>query len=108
MAQRKLYREELKQKAEAAQKICAAYVFLLNLKKTNKAKYSELYPGQRNPLVGMLKMCPALQSMDISKCPIYNLNCEQTLEQCCNQKVLNLPNAIGEMQIIANALSQQR
>ncbi|MBR6364074.1 MAG: hypothetical protein IKS08_03240 [Alphaproteobacteria bacterium] len=100
--------QKTKAKKEAAKKICAAYVFLLNLKKTNKAKYSELYPGQRNPLVGMLKMCPALQSMDINLCPFCNPDSEQTVETCCNPNVLSLPDAISELQIISANLMKNR
>jgi len=97
----------LKQKTEAAQKICAAYVFLINLRKTNYAKYLELYTKQQKPITHMLKTCPALQSMDITLCPFCNPDCENTIDKCCNQKVLSIPNALSELQIIANNLQQR-
>ncbi len=108
LAQRKLYRAELKQKTESAQKICAAYVFLMNLRKTNREKYLELYTRQQKPLTSMLKTCAALQKMDINLCPFCNSNSEQTVETCCNPKVLSLPDAISELQIISANLMKNR
>ena len=99
--------QNLKQQAESAQKICAAYVFLLVLRKTNKEQYLQLYTRQQNPLIGMLKICPALQSMDINMCPLCNPDCDNNVCECCNQKVLSLPKALSELQIIANKLKQR-
>lgn len=98
----------MKQKSESAQKICAAYVFLLKLKKQNRPKYLELYTKKQNPLVGMLKTCVALQNMDINLCPFCNPNCGNMIEGCCNPKVLALPTAVNELQLIANDLSRQK
>ena len=100
-------RQKFKQNHEAAQKICAAYVFLIQLRKTNFQKYLELYTRNQKPLTSMLKMCPALQSMDINMCPLCNPNCENDVCKCCNQKVLPLPNALDKIQIIANELMQK-
>ena len=106
LAQNKQYREQLKQKAESAKKICAAYVFLLALRKNNKQEFLKIYTAQANPLIGMLKLCPALQSMDINMCPLCNSDCGNDICTCCNQKVLSLSNALAELQIIANKLKQ--
>ena len=99
-------RKVLKQKGEVAQKICAAYVFLLILQKKNKEKYLELYTQQQNPLCEMLKTCVALQNMDMNMCPFCNHNSEIVAAQCCNQKVLSIPNAMNEVQKLADALKQ--
>lgn len=107
LAQQKLYYQEQKQKIEIAKTVCAAYVFLLNLKKTNKEQYSKLYTRQQNPLIGMFKTCIALQNNDIQLCPFCNENCTQKPEQCCNQKILSIPNAIIEIQSLANTLKQR-
>ena len=96
-----------KEQAESAKQICAVFVFLMNLRKTNMKKYLELYTYQQRPLIHMLKMCPALQSMDINLCPFCNPESEQKAEECCNQKVLALPGAISEIQTIANNLRQR-
>ena len=104
LARNKEYREELKQKGEIAQKICAAYVFLLILRRKNKEKYLELYTQQQNPLCEMLKTCVALQNMDMNMCPFCNHNSEIVAAQCCNQKVLSIPNAMNEVQKLADAL----
>lgn len=97
----------MKQKAESAQKICAAYVFLLNLKKQNRPKYLELYTKKQNPLCGMLKTCVALQKMDIKLCPFCNPICEDMMEEWCNKKLLAVPNAINEIRKIADNLRQK-
>lgn len=99
-------RQKLKQSAESAQKICAAYVFLLALRKSDYKQYLELYTSQQKPLINMLKVCPALQSMDINLCPLCNPDCENNLCECCNQKVLTLPNIIPELQRIATELQK--
>ena len=96
-----------KEQAESAKRVCAAFIFLLNLRKTNMKKYLELYTYQQKPLIHMLKLCPALQSMDINLCPFCNPESGQKAEECCNQKVLALPDAIGEIQMIANNLRQR-
>ncbi len=100
-------RLKYKEQAESAQGVCVAFLFLLNLRKTNMKKYLELYTYQQKPLIHMLKTCPALQSMDINLCPFCNSDSGQKVEECCNQKVLALPNAINELQIIANNLRQR-
>ena len=99
--------QQRKQQMEVAKKVCAAYVFLLNLRRTKKADFLQLYTAQANPLIGMIKTCPALQNMDINLCPFCNPNSEARIEQCCNQKALSLPNAMAEIQIIANELKQR-
>lgn len=104
--QREIYAAR-KQQAESAKQICAAYAFLLALRKNNNKEYKTIYPGQQNPLLRMLKICPALQNMDISLCPFCNENCGTEPEQCCNQKVLAMPNAIDRLQEIANDLKQR-
>lgn len=101
------YHAELKQKSEAAKTVCAAYVFLLNLRKTDKEQYVSLYTSQQKPLIGMLKTCPALQNMDKKMCPFYNDKSTQQPEQCCNQKVLELANAKTMLKILANTLKQK-
>ena len=97
----------LKQQAEFAKKICAAYVFLLKLKEKDRGKYLELYTVKQNPLCGMLKTCVALQKMDINMCPFCNDKSGNMIEECYNQKLLAVPNAISEIQIIANNLRQK-
>lgn len=107
-AANKKYRERMKQTAESAQKVCAAYVFLMNLKEHNRKEYLKLYTRKQNPLTGMLKTCAALQSMDMTLCPFCNPASKQTIDTCCNQKVLSVPDAINEIQIIADNLMQNR
>ncbi len=107
LAQSKIYNQKLKQKAEVAKTVCAAYVFLLNLRKTNKELYLQLYTKRQEPLTGMLKTCVALQNMDINMCPLCNENCEHLLEKCCNQKVLAIPNVLQELHAIAEQLKQR-
>ncbi len=99
--------EMLKQQAKTAMQVCAAYVFLLNLKEKDRGKYLELYTVKQNPLCGMLKTCAALQKMDINLCPFCNDKSVNMIEECCNQKLLAVPNAISEIQIIANNLRQK-
>ena len=101
------YHAELKQKSESAKTVCAAHVFLLNLRKTDHEQYTSLYPNQQKPLIGMLKTCPALQNMDKKMCPFYNDKSTQQPEQCCNQKVLELANAKTMLKILANTLKQK-
>lgn len=105
--QGKLLYEKRRQQAEIAKKICAAYVFLLELRKKNKSEFLKLYSAQANPLIGMLKVCPALQNADIEQCPLHNPNCGNILCECCNQKVLMLPNITEKLEKIANALKQR-
>lgn len=105
-ATNKKYRERMQQTAETAMKVCAAYVFLMNLKKQDPGKYSELYTRKQNPLCGMLKNCVALQKMDITMCPFCNDKNGNMIEECCNQKLLAVPNAIEEMQAISRNLVQ--
>lgn len=105
-AQQRLAR--LNQQSESAQKVCAAYVFLMNLKRADRSKYLELYTRKQNPLTGILKTCVALQNMDINLCPFCNPNCGNMIEDCCNPKVVALPTAVNELQIIANDLSRQK
>ncbi len=105
--QDKQRRQKLRQEAERAKTMCAAYVFLLELRKVNKEQYMKLYTRQQNPLIGMFKVCSALQNSDINQCPLHNPNCGNTLEQNCNQKVLSLPNAAIELQTIAKNLKQR-
>ena len=97
-------RQILKQQAETAQKICAAYVFLLQLKKTDNAQYQMLYRPQQKPLIEMLRLCPALQNMDASLCPFCNSECGHFVDTCCNQKVLALPGGLDKVQQIASFL----
>ena len=104
LAQQKAHRIELQQKAISAQKFCAAYVFLLQLRKTDKAQYQMLYRPQQNPLIQMLRNCPALQNMDASLCPFCNSESGQSVDKCCNPKVLALPWVIDKVQQIASAL----
>ena len=103
----KKYYEEAKQNKITAQKICAAYIFLMKIKKENKEKYLKLYKKYQDPLRHMMKTCVALQNKDITMCPLCNKKCENTLERNCNQKVLSLPNAISELQTIAKDLKQR-
>ena len=105
--QRQHYRET-KQKEAKAKTMCAAYVFLLNLRRTNKALYSTLYKGQSNPFLGMIKTCLALQNIDIEQCPFYNDKAGQSLQQCCNQKVLSLTNENTLIEILADILKQNQ
>ena len=107
LAQQKQYNAKLKQKAEMAKTVCAAYVFLLNLRKTDKEQYLKIYRKQANPLIGMLKTCVALQNMDKKQCPFCNSKCDQSAEQCCNQKVLSMDNAPTMLKILANILNQR-
>ena len=102
LAQQKAHRMELQQKAVLAQEFCAAYVFLLQLKKTDKVQYQMLYRPQQNPLTQMLRTCPALQNMDASLCPFCNSECKKSFDTCCNQKVLELPNAFDNIKQIAS------
>ena len=95
LAQQKQHYAEIKQKSEQAKQICPGYLFLLNLKKTNKEEYIKLYPGQQNPILKMLKTCPALRAMNIKQCPICNNQNDQTLPQFCNQKISSVPNIIS-------------
>ena len=101
------YHQEIKQKKEAAKNVCAAYLFLLKLRKTNKEQYLTMYSAQAKPITWMLRTCPALQNMNINMCPLCNENCENELEKCCNQKVLALPNIMQELRNIANELKQK-
>ena len=103
----KKYYQEIKQKNEAAKNVCAVYLFLLHLRKNNKKQYLTMYSTQAEPIIWMLKTCPALQNMDINMCPLCNENYENELEKCCNQKVLALPNIMTELQAIANKLKQK-
>lgn len=107
LARQKQYYEEMKQKAESAKNMCAAYVFLLNLRKTDKEQYFKMYTEQAKPLTGMLKTCVALQNNDINLCPFCNSKSEQNAEQCCNQKVLSMDNATTMLKILANILNQR-
>lgn len=107
IAKAKQREEMLKQQAKTAMQVCAAYVFLLNLKEKDRGKYLELYTPKQNPLCGMLKTCAALQKMDIKLCPFCNDKSGNMIEECCNQKLLAVPNAISEIQIIANNLRQK-
>ncbi|MBR3510708.1 MAG: hypothetical protein IKN73_01450 [Alphaproteobacteria bacterium] len=106
--QDKQRRQKLKQQTEMAQKICAAYVFLLQLRKTDKAQYQMLYRPQQNPLIEMLRLCPALQNMDASLCPLCNSESWQSVDTCCNPKVLALPGAADKLKYIANELKQNK
>ena len=104
LAQQKAYRMELQQKAVLAQDFCAAHVFLLGLRKTDKAQYQMLYRPQQNSFALMLRTCPALQNMDASLCPFCNSECDQSVDTCCNNKVLELPGAVDTVKQIASAL----
>ena len=105
---RSLYWLKLKRLSESAQRICAAYVFLMSLKKTNRGEYLKLYTQQQKPLTSMLRTCAALQNMDMNMCPLCNSECEIPLEQCCNQNVLNLPGAIDSLRKIVKRLIRNR
>ena len=107
LAQQKKHREKLKQKAQEAQTMCAAYVFLTELRKTNRELYLTLYTAQSNPLISMLKTCVALQNMDINMCPLCNKNCGNDLQESCNQKLLSIPNSVSEIKMIAQKLKQR-
>lgn len=107
LAQQRQHLEELKRKEEQATTLCAAYIFLLNLRKTNYKQYLQLYTRQQRPLTGMLKTCLALRNMDINMCPLFNKNSTTTLNQNCNEKVLSMPGAIEKMKIIASNLNQK-
>lgn len=104
--QKEYYAKSQKNKA-IAKNICAAYLFLLKFKKENKAEYLKLYKKYHDPLHNMFKTCIALQNDDIQLCPFCNENCTQKPEQCCNQKILSIPNAIIEIQSLANTLKQR-
>ena len=97
-------RQKLKQQSENALKICAAYLFLLQLRKTDKAQYQMLYRPQQKPLIQMLKICPALQNMDASLCPFCNSECNNSVDACCNHKVLELSGAVDKIKQIASGL----
>ena len=99
---------QFKQQTEDAKKVCAAFVFLVKLRKTNFKKYLELYTQQQKPLKHMLKTCVALQKMDINMCPLCNPNCGQEMKECCNPKVLAIPNVMDQLMAIAKDLSRQR
>ena len=107
LAQQKQRYAELKRKAETAKTICAMYVFLLNLRKTNRELYSTLYTAKSNPLIGMLKTCAALQNMDINMCPLCNENCGNDLHESCNQKALAIIDSINDIKTIAQNLKQR-
>jgi len=104
--------EKLNQQIDSAMQMCAAYVLLMRLKKSKdkdeKKQYLELYTRKQEPLTSMLKTCVALQHMDINMCPLCNPNCGDVIEDCCNQKILAIPGAVNELQIIANDLSRQK
>lgn len=104
LAQNKAHRMELQQKATLTQEFCAAYVFLLQLRKTDKAQYQMLYRPQQNPLTHMLRTCPALQNMDASLCPFCNSEYDQSVDTYCNNKVLELPGAVDKVKQIASVL----
>ncbi len=99
--------EKRKQLAEAAQNVCVVYIFLLNLRKADKKLYTQLYTRQQNPLTEMIKTCTALQKMNMNMCPFCNRKSSQKLDQCCNQKVLELANAKTLLKILANTLKQR-
>ena len=107
LAQQKKHREKLKQKAQEAQTMCAAYVFLTELRKNNREQYLTLYTRQQNPLVDMVKMCLALQNMDINACPVCNHECDGKTQHCYNQKLLSIPNSVNEIKMIAQKLKQR-
>ena len=107
LEQQQAYDQKKRQQIESAKKVCAVHVFLLNLRRTKKPEFLKLYTAQTNPLIGMIKTCPALQNMDINMCPLCNENCEHSLEQCCNQKVLAIPNVLQELHAIAEQLKQR-
>ena len=103
---RKYYATAQENKAKA-KTMCAAYIFFLKFKKENRDKYLEFYTKYHDPLHGMFKTCIALQNMDINMCPFYNAETDQSIDQCCNQKLLSVPNAINEIHTIANKLKQR-
>ncbi len=104
--------EKLNQQIDSAMQMCAAYVLLMNLKKSKdkdeKKQYLELYTRKQEPLTDMLKRCVALRKMDMNLCPFCNPDSEQMVEECCNKKVLAIPDAINQLQLIANDLSRQK
>lgn len=104
--QEKQRHQELKQKAESAKKICAAYVFLLALRKNDKPEFLKLYSAQTNPLIGMLKSCPALQDMDINVCPLANcveIN-SKVFEKCSASNIFSIPGAMERVKEIVQTL----
>lgn len=107
LAQQKRYYAEIKQKSEQAKQICPAYVFLLNMKKTNKEQYSKLYTGQQKPIIKMLKTCPALQNTDINQCPVCNNGTKTNIKKVCNQKIFSVTNVISKLKVIADTLKQK-
>ena len=52
----------------------------------------------------MLKICPALQNMDASLCPFCNSECNNSVDACCNHKVLELSGAVDKIKQIASGL----
>ena len=103
----KEYYEKSQQNKAIAKTICATYLFLLKFKKENKDEYLKTYKKRHDPLHSMFKTCVALQNNDIKLCPFCNENCKNTIDKCCNQKILSIPNATIEIQSIANTLKQR-
>ncbi len=103
----KEYYAKSQQNKAIAKTMCAAYLFLSKFKKENKAEYLKLYKKYHDPLRDMFKTCVALQNNDINQCPFCNENCKNTIDKCCNQKILSIPNATIEIQSIVNILKQK-
>ena len=104
--QKEYYAKAKKNKA-IAKTMCAAYLFLSKFKKENKAEYLKTYKKYHDPLHDMFKTCVALQNNDIKLCPFCNGDCKNTIDKCCNKKILSIPNATIEIQSIANTLKQK-
>lgn len=81
-----------KLRAIDAQKVCAVYLFLMDLKKKDKKEYLKLYTARQDPVSAMIRTCPALQCMDATKCPLCNWELNTGDLSCCDQRVLGIPN----------------
>ena len=88
--------------------MCALYLYLLWLKKNNRAKYLEFYSYQQDPISSLIKTCAALQNMDVKMCPLFDaeIESETSFDKCPGKSVLSVPTAKQEIQKIIEQLKE--
>ena len=90
---------EKREQANTAKKMCAVYLYLLYLRRNNKAVFTEIYKPRQDFLKDMMKTCVALQQGDYKLCPLLNgaIESQDAHEKCGCPRAFLLPGAMDSI-----------